>query len=199
MSRRLFVTLRSPFARKAWITLLEKGLAVEPVLVDLANRSPEFIAVSPIGKVPVLVDEDGTVVLDSTVICEYLEDRYPQPALCGPGWQQRLCVRQFDELGDTLAEQAIACFVGRQSGDAAVVSKAENVIARILDALEARVQANGAPICGLLSWADAAVLAALGYATFRLGDGWRNDHPRLAAWFDVMDRRPAAVDTRPRG
>lgn len=198
MSRKLFVTLRSPFSRKVWICLIEKGLAVEPVVVDLAARSPEFVAVSPIGKVPVLVDEDGTVVVDSTVICEYLEDRYPQPSLAAPTWQGRLAVRQLDEYGDSLAESAIALYVGRQQGDAEAATKAAAGMARLLGALEERASADGTPLCGRFSWADAAVLSALGYAGFRLGDGWREGHPKLAAWFDVMDRRASAAGTRPR-
>lgn len=198
MSRRLFLTYRSPFSRKAWVVLLEKNLAVEPVVVDLAARSPEFVAVSPLGKVPVLVDEDGTVVMDSTVICEYLEDRYPQPALGGAGWQQRLKVRQIDEFGDSLAEHAVATFMARQRQDAAAAEKSAAAMTRILDALEKLVGPDGAPFAGAFSWADAAVLAALGYTTFRLGEDWRKDHPHLAAWFDAMDRRPSAASTRPR-
>lgn len=198
MSRKLYLTLRSPYSRKVSIALQEKGLAVEPVVVDLAARSPEFVAVSPLGKVPVLVDEDGTVVMDSTVICEYLEDRYPQPALGGAGWQQRLRVRQLDEFGDSLADHAVATFTARQRQDDAAAEKSAASMNRLLDALEKVAAADGSPLAGPFSWADAAVLAALGYATFRLGEDWRKDHPRLAAWFDVMDRRPSAAGTRPR-
>jgi glutathione S-transferase len=193
MARRLFCTLRSPFARKVSIALAEKGLAVEPIIEDLGARSAAFVGVSPIGKVPVLVDEDGTVVIDSTIICEYLEDRYPTPPLCQPGWRNRLDVRQVDELGDSVAEQAIA--IAFKRGD---VAKAEGVLARLLDVLEARADVTGAPLCGTFSWADASVLSGLGYLTFRLGDSWRHGHPRLAAWYDAMDERPSAAATRPR-
>lgn len=193
--RRLFLTLRSPYARKVQLLLAELDLPVESVVVDLANRTAEFNAVNPHGKVPALVDEDGTVVVDSTVICEYLLDRYGSRP---DGWQARLAVRELDELGDGLADQAIAVFFGRQAGDAARAEKAERVGGRLLDTLEARVSPDGAPLLGQWSHGDAAVLAALGYWTFRLGDGWRTSHPRLAAWFDAMDARPNAAATRPR-
>ena len=70
MARTLFYTARSPFARKVRIVLREKNLPFQLVEVDLANRSPEFVQISPLGKVPVLVDEDGTTLFDSTVMLE---------------------------------------------------------------------------------------------------------------------------------
>jgi glutathione S-transferase len=72
-----------PFGQKIRIVLAEKGLAYELVNVDLAlgeQRKPEFLRLNPFGRVPVLVDEDS-VVYDSTIIAEYLEDEYPEPPL----------------------------------------------------------------------------------------------------------------------
>lgn len=197
--RRLFLTHRSPYARKVWLTLLHKRLPVELVVVDLAARSAEFTTLSPLGKVPVLVDDDGTVVCDSTVICEYLEDRYPGVPLRPEGWEGRLALRELEELADSLADQAIAIFFGRQKGDSAAVEKAERVAGRILDALETSVPPEGRPFLGSWSYADAGVLSAVGYLEFRLGRGWREGHPALAAWVDAADQAPDAVLTRPVG
>jgi glutathione S-transferase len=72
-----------PFCQKVRVVLEEKDLEYETVLVDLRKqdqKTPEFLQLNPYGKVPVLVDDD-TVVYDSTVINEYLEDEYPIPAL----------------------------------------------------------------------------------------------------------------------
>lgn len=197
--RRLFLTHRSPYARKVWLTLLHKRLPVELQVVDLANRSAEFTALSPLGKVPVLVDEDGTVVCDSTVICEYLEDRYVGVPLRPEGWEGRLALRELEELSDSLADQAVAIFFGRQRGDTAAVDKAERVAARVLDTLESSVPPEGRPLLGTWSYADAGLLSAIGYVEFRLGRGWREGHPNLAAWFDLADQEPHAVATRPVG
>jgi len=194
--RRLFLTHRSPYARKVWLVLLRKSLPVDLVVVDLANRSPEFVAISPIGKVPVLVDDDGTVVCDSTVICEYLEDRYTHVPTRPDDWEGRLAVRELEELGDSLADQAIAIFFGSQNGQP--TEKARGVAQRILASLETAAPGDGGPFCGAWSYADAAVLSALGYWTFRLGDDWRATFPNLAAWNDAQDAHPEAVATRPR-
>lgn len=72
-----------PFCQKVRVVLAEKDLEYEVRLVDLRKqdqKTPEFLALNPYGKVPVLVD-DETVVYDSTIINEYLEDEYPIPSL----------------------------------------------------------------------------------------------------------------------
>lgn len=189
--RRLFLTNRSPYARKVELQLWRRGLPCDRVLVDLANRSPEFVAISPLGKVPVLQDEDGTVVFDSTVICEYLADRHgglPE------SWADRLAWRQLDELGDSLADQAIAIFFSKQTNE-----KAARVGERLLTELETRAPAPGQPFGPGWGWGDDAVHAALGYWGFRLGDGWREGRPKLGAWYDAADATPEGVATRPRG
>lgn len=197
MARTLFLTLRSPYARKASMMLLEKGLPFERVVVDLANRSPEFVAASPIGKVPVLVEDDGTTVSDSTVIAEYLEDRYPDVRLRGKGWEARLAVRQVEEYGDHLADQAVVLFFAKQRGDEAASKKSEGVIARLLDLLDQSADATGGPFCGDFSYADCAVVSALGYLEARHGAGWRTGRENLTRWADIVGARPAAVSTRP--
>ena len=198
MPRRLYVTLRSPYARKAWMALLEKSLPAEVVAIDLEHRPPDFAALSPIGKVPLLVDDDGTTVPDSTVICEYLEDRYRDAPLRGKGWETRLAVRQVDELGDALSDQAVALFFARRDGNTSAEARAVATSNRLLDALDTAASSTGAPFCGALSYGDLAVLSALGYQAFRHGDAWREGRDRLARWFDAVDARPAAVATRPR-
>lgn len=76
-----------PFCQKVRVVLAEKDLEYEVRLVDLRKqdqKTPEFLALNPYGKVPVLVD-DETVVYDSTIINEYLEDEYPStPLMPGP-------------------------------------------------------------------------------------------------------------------
>jgi glutathione S-transferase len=80
---KLYDYLPCPFGQKVRIILAEKGLSYELVEVDLAQgeqRRPDFLRLNPFGRVPVLVDED-TIIYDSTIIAEYLEDEYPEPPL----------------------------------------------------------------------------------------------------------------------
>ena len=71
-----------PYGMKVRIVLAEKDMDCEVVTVDLQSgqhRQSEFLKLNPFGRVPVLVDED-CVIYDSTIINEYLDDEYPEPA-----------------------------------------------------------------------------------------------------------------------
>jgi glutathione S-transferase len=100
----LFDAARCPYCARVRIVLAEKGIAYEPVAIDLANRPAWLYEKNSRGKVPVL-EEDTLVLPESAVIMEYLEDRYPEPALLplDPAQRalERLRVDRFDdELGD---------------------------------------------------------------------------------------------------
>ncbi|UKP00287.1 glutathione S-transferase family protein [Nostoc sp. UHCC 0870] len=72
----------SPNARRVWITLLEKGIDFEPILMKLNGDQlqPEFLEINPFHHIPVVVD-DGFRVIESLAILDYLESKYPTPAL----------------------------------------------------------------------------------------------------------------------
>ncbi|MEO1131296.1 MAG: glutathione S-transferase family protein [Cyanobacteria bacterium J06639_1] len=72
----------SPIARRVWIALLEKDIPFEPVVVDLRGEQmkPEFLAINPFHRVPVITDGQ-TRVIESLAILDYLEARYPTPSL----------------------------------------------------------------------------------------------------------------------
>lgn len=84
------------------IALKEKNLSWEPIFVNLRAREqkrPEFLALNPNGTVPVLRDGD-TLLYDSTIINEYLEEQYPEPSLTYPDPARRGRVRQWEDYGD---------------------------------------------------------------------------------------------------
>ena len=92
---------RCPYCARVRIVLAEKGLAYETVVVDLDDRPEWIYAKNPLGRVPVL-EEDAFVLPESVVINEYLEERYPEPALWPADAAERaagrLLVERFDQL-----------------------------------------------------------------------------------------------------
>jgi glutathione S-transferase len=95
---------RCPYCARVRIVLAEKGLEYETVVIDLADRPAWLYEKNPLGKVPVL-EEDALCLPESVVIMEYLEERYPEPALLPADPADRALVRlrieQFDNaLGD---------------------------------------------------------------------------------------------------
>ena len=96
----LYDAARCPYCARVRIVFAEKGVSYEPVEIDLSNRPAWLYEKNPAGRVPVL--EDDTLVLpESVVIMEYLEERYPEPALlpADPAARglERLRVLRFDE------------------------------------------------------------------------------------------------------
>src|SRR5262245_7459562 len=75
--RTLYHLALSPFSRKVRVALREKGLEFQLRVEKVWERRADFLALNPAGTVPVLVEEDGTAIAESGVICEYLEDVYP--------------------------------------------------------------------------------------------------------------------------
>lgn len=93
--RTLFHLWLHPFSRKVRIALAEKKLDFEPRIEKVWERRMEFLALNPAGDVPVLIEEDGTTLANSQVICEYLEEVYPQVDLLGRDPVQRSETRRL--------------------------------------------------------------------------------------------------------
>lgn len=188
----------SPYAQKVKLALYEKGIAFDAVTPNIfqPDGEAEFLRSSPRLEVPSLVDGEVTV-FDSTIILEYLEDRWPTPPLLPATAAERARVRMLEELCDTYVE-AISWAIaeirvfGRARGDAAeqLLARAAGQIAGVYAWLERqlgeRPYFNGAAF----GWGDIAVWPYLaGYA----GMG----HPlpagsRLGAWFARASERDSA-------
>ena len=157
----------SPYVRKVLACLHLKGLAyrIDPIVPFYGND--EFARLSPLRRVPVLIDGD-VVLADSSVICAYLDERYPDPPLLPQGAALRARARWFEEyadsrLGDTIVwhlynQVVIRRFVWGEAPDEALLRQAREVeIPQSLDYLESELPAQGTlfdPQHGTLSLAD---------------------------------------------
>ena len=120
---KLYGVKGSPFVRKALVALEEKGLPYElETMVSVNPKSPELLALHPLGKIPVLRDGD-VVVPDSSVICAYLEKKLPSPALYPDDpaelakalfLEEYADTRMFEVLGPILFERVVKRFVMKQ-------------------------------------------------------------------------------------
>ena len=100
VSMRLVDAPRCPFCARVRLALAEKGIAYERVEIDLADRPALLYELNPVGRVPVL--DDGFPLPESAVIMEYLDERFPSPALLPAGREERALARvavfRFDDL-----------------------------------------------------------------------------------------------------
>ena len=159
----------SPYVRKVLVTLELKGLAyeVDPIVPFFADD--RFMAVSPLRRIPVLLDGD-LALSDSSVICQYLEDRWPEPAIYPAAVNDRAWARWLEEYADTrmgdvliwrlFNEVAIKPSVWGEKGNRERVAKtiAEEV-PQVLDYLEADLPASGFRFGPALSIADISIAA----------------------------------------
>lgn len=202
MARVLYYAQRSPYARKIRILLAEKNLVCEMKETDIANKSAEFIQISPIGRVPVLVDEDGTTIWDSTLIMEYLDETYPEPSFYPSDRKQRLECRKWEDIGDTLADNAIALWYQKLKGENADPkdrAKYQAAMNRLLPVLDEQLTTSTYLLGKNWTAADVSALSALGYYTFRLGEDWQHQYLRLGQWFKNLHQKKSVKSTVPVG
>jgi len=192
----LYDDVFSPYARKVRIALYEKGVPFERVraLHGDCNRT-DFLHVNPRAEVPALVDGDFAL-FDSTVICEYLEDRYPQPSLYPADPRLRAACRLVEDLADTqldAATYAVAIVeLGRHESHPALHETAGRDLRRLYDALEQRLGGNDF-LCGNFSLADIAIAPHLMAAAFLGFPLDPTKQPALLRWMERMQERPAVA------
>jgi glutathione S-transferase len=194
----------SLFSRKVEIALYEKGLAFERIAVAFsqtkgyAPKHPDVLALNPKGQVPVLVDGD-LPLYDSTVILEYLEDAYPEPALYPKDPRERARCRLFDLFADEVMLAPLRFLMHRtepkpddlERWDAKELKagEAEPALAGHFAALDAKLRGHDF-LCGAFSAADIAVFMTV-FWTRRLGGPSLRGHEALAGWYDRLSTRPA--------
>lgn len=187
----------SPYAQKVRLVLHEKEINFESREIWRKGQRDELFSLNPRGEVPALIDGE-TVVTDSTVICEYLEDRFPAPPLLPADLGLRASARTVERLSDTSIDAcvlAIAMFkffrpaLATERPDA--LERAENNLRGHYAHLEGRLGGNEY-FAGELSRADLALIVHMNTAAF-LGYPPSDDQPRLASWVDRMNARPSVV------
>jgi glutathione S-transferase len=159
---RLYDHLDCPYGMKVRIVLAEKEMDFELIEVDLKvgqQRQPEFLRLNPFGKVPVLVDED-CVIYDSTIINEYLDDEYPEPALRPVDSDARARVRLLEDYADTaFTLPAMAIQVEQTKGmlerDEGRLETARGVVTRGIEMLNRELEGREY-LAGEFSLADVA-------------------------------------------
>lgn len=196
---RLFMSHASPFARKVRIAAFERGLegAIECLTFNPHDRAPELLAANPLGKIPVLVADDGSAYCDSLAICIHLDTLGDAPPLVPLGGAYGMAVLQRHVQADGLLNAAVTRRV--ESLKSAVPDRVEwmerqrQTVHRVLDRFEHTVDALGDVLA-----IDAITLGcALGYLDFRFpDDDWRAGRPRLSAWLASFETRPSMAATR---
>jgi glutathione S-transferase len=172
---------RCPYCARTRIGLAEKGVEYETVVVDLGDRPAWIYEKNPTGRVPVL-EEDTFLLAESAVINEYLDERYPEPALLPAEPAQRalsrLLIYRFDDLSKP--------YYAVRRGDDAAREQLDAQLAQLDALLEAQQFLTGADF-GL---ADVAYVPWILRARDRMSVDL-HPFPALTDWVDRLAERPS--------
>ena len=192
----------SLFTAKVRIALAEKGLEYELVSVPFSRargyepKHPEVLAANPKAQVPVLTDGSLTL-FDSTIILEYLEDRYPSPALYPKEVGERALCRQLEAAADEILFPAVFELISEvfykpaAERDDARIASARARIAQHYDGLERRLGQRRF-LCGDFGVADIGYFLTATFAA-NLGAPLGEAHARLRAWYERVGGRPSVA------
>ena len=194
---KLYGSLISPFTRKAMVIVHELDLKVS--LLPRPEDAAEFRRINPLGKIPALVLDDGSVLFDSPVICEYLNHVgggkfFPGMSL----WKEnngRWKAAGLHALADGIADAAVARMVETRqpTPNQAHIDRHMLAVDAGLDALERSKMADP-PTIG-----EIAAGCALGYIDYRMPElDWRTSRPNLAAWYEKFSQFKSMLATQPK-
>ena len=199
---KLYWSSRSPYVRKVMICAHERGIAdrIERVLavVSLSQHDPNVMADNPLGKIPTLILDDGRILYDSAVICEYLDRLGGGPALFPAHGDQRLTALRRHALGDGMLDTLIlwraelAKPQARQTPEwlATFALKIRNALDEIEADADALMQTP-------FDIGHVAIAVAMEYLDFRFAHlDWRKGHPQAAACSARYSQRESVQRTR---
>jgi glutathione S-transferase len=196
----------SPFVRKVRIAAAVLGLDSEITIerADTTDPNDSLRKTNPLGKIPVIIIEDGSAIYDSRVILDYLDERAGGGKIVPRQGPQRVAALRLQALCDGILDASILTvyesrFRKPEMHEAKWLELQAGKVSRALAVLEAAPPPSDAgqalPDVGQITLA-----CALGYRDFRFGEGWRSEHPRLVAWLDGFAARvPAFAATKPTG
>jgi glutathione S-transferase len=190
----------SPYARKVRLVLAEKRLPFELRLEKVWERRPEYLELNPAGTVPTLVEDNGLVVPDSAVICEYLDEAYPDSSLMGRTLAERIEIRRlacwFDgkfavEVTQNLyGEKFLRRLTRRGNPDPAAIRTGYTALRYHLEYISWLAETRKWLAGSALSLADFAAAAHLSTLDF-IGEVDWSIAPPAKDWYARMKSRPS--------
>ena len=197
---KLFYSQTSPFVRKVNVLAKEMGIddQVERIATNPWESRPELVANNPLSKIPALLCDDGEVLFDSPVICEYLDSVYGKHQFFPVAGKERWQALRTQALADGILDAAILRFMEKKreekfSADWDVLQK--GAVERGLAQLEQECAGWDERV----RIGQIAAACALGYLDFRFNhEDWRPTHPNLKKWYEGFAQRPSMQATVPR-
>ncbi len=199
---KIFYSPTSPYVRKCLVAAHELGLRDLIELVPAAphpvTRDPSVVARNPLGKIPTLITDEGAILYDSRVVCEYLNMLAGGPLFPGAGGA-RFAVLAEQSLADGMLDAAVLVRYETFTRPEAlrwpewIAGQTEKVTSGL-----AEIERRAAGFAARIDIGTIAIGCALGYLDLRMEYlKWRAAHPAAAAWFEKFGARESMRATRP--
>jgi len=192
----------SPFGRKVKIAAVLCGIHLDIDPADTSDATDSLRGQNPLGKIPVLLREDGPPLFDSRVIIEFLDRQAGGGCIIPEQDEPRFAALTTQALADGLMDAALLQVYETRFRPAEIrsVSWVDNQAGKVSRALRALENAPPAPggVSAPAHIGEIALACALGYLDLRFSGTWRGDHLGLVAWLDAFATRvPAFEATHP--
>jgi len=197
----IYGTPTSPFVRKVRAFAAEKGIDLEYVIDRPSTMGSHVPELNPLGKIPVLVLDDGETIYDSVVIVEFLDGVKPEPCLIPGDLRARIAVRRWEALGDGIVDATVN--ISHQYGPMFDEEKREAWIPRQEAKIERALSLVERSIAGrewlhgmTFTLADIAAVYPLAYLDNALATfNWRQRYPGLSTYAQRVMARPCFQTT----
>jgi glutathione S-transferase len=199
---KLIGTPTSPYTRKARVVLAEKRIDYDFVIDVPYDAATAVTDYNPLGKVPVLVLDDGNTIFDSRVIVEYLDNASPVTKLLPEDTRHRIQTRRWEALADGCTDAAVAIVMEKRRPEALQygewIARQQLKVERALLVMSEDL-GNRTWCCGdFFNLSDVAVGCCLGFLDLRLPElDWRAVYPNLARLAEKLAQRASFKDTVP--
>ena len=191
----------SPFVRKVRIAVALLGFDSDVTIerADTTDPNDSLRKINPLGKIPVLIVEDGSAIYDSRVILDYLDDRAGGGKIVPRDAKERVVALRLQALCDGILDASIlTIYEGRFRKPEMQEPKWLELQAGKISRALAVLEAAQTPIDPVPHVGQIALACALGYRDFRFAGDWRASHPHLVAWLDRFAAHvPAFAETKP--
>lgn len=199
----LYQTKVGPNPRRVAIYLAEKGIDVPRYEIDRSvseQKSPHFLEMNPLGRIPILKLDDGTTITESAAIVEFFEELHPNPPMIGTSPEERARVRVLERIGNDLLVRAqlwlmhsIPYFAGRVEQNPVVAEAARPLVEQLLRGLETHLGDRYFLAGNTPTVADCTLFSFMQCCRVQFSVPVANDLPGLDGWYRRFSERPSAA------
>lgn len=196
----LYLSPRSPFARRVRVAFLEQDLSFREIILDVLKPNLDLIKVNPLARVPTVVLQSGMTLFESHLILQAFYDRHPHP-LYPKDIKNQLDLFHWSALATGIADKAIEYFFEssrpKEQQDQDWLSEIGLVTRSTFTSFEDALKKRPFLLGETISQADLDLAIVMEYFSLRVGPSWQQAFPELAKWVNRMGNRESLQKTKP--